>query len=147
MSRLTIYVTSILRGSRKRGREVNYKFTIPGRLPGINEYTQACRSNPFVGSKMKKDAEKAVMCATNIGLMIDRPVFIYYRFYEKNKRRDLDNISGFAHKVIQDALVKNGILENDGWANITGFDDSFFIDKEHPRIELTIHEVRDVRDS
>lgn len=31
-------------------------------------------------------------------------------------------------------------------ANITGFDDSFFIDKEHPRIELTIHEVRDVRD-
>lgn len=97
MSRLTIYVTSILRGSRKRGREVNYKFTIPGRLPGINEYTQACRSNPFVGSKMKKDAEKAVMCATNIGLMIDRPVFIYYRFYEKNKRRDLDNISGFAH--------------------------------------------------
>lgn len=110
MSRLTIYVTSILRGL-KRGREVNYKFTIPGRLPGINEYTQACRPNPFVGSKMKKDAEKAVMCATNIGLMIDRPVFIYYRFYEKNKRRDLDNISGFAHKVIQDALVKNGILE------------------------------------
>ena len=96
---------------------------------------------------MKKDAEKAVMCATNIGLIIDRPVFIYYRFYEKNKRRDLDNISGFAHKVIQDALVKNGILENDGWANITGFDDSFFIDNEHPRIELTIHEVRDVRDS
>ena len=89
---------------------------------------------------------KQIRVINLIGLMIDRPVFIYYRFYEKNKRRDLDNISGFAHKVIQDALVKNGILENDGWANITGFDDNFFIDKEHPRIELTIHEVRDVRE-
>ena len=30
---------------------------IPGRLSGLNEYTKACRSNRYVGAKMKKENE------------------------------------------------------------------------------------------
>lgn len=53
----------------------------------------------------------------------------------------MDNISGFAHKVIQDALVKAEILKNDGWQEITGYLDQFYCDPQNPRIEVAIVEV------
>ena len=62
-------------------------------------------------------------------------------WYEPNKRRDLDNISSFGRKVIQDALVNLGVLENDGWQNIRGFNDEFRVSKDEPRIEVHIFEV------
>ena len=62
-------------------------------------------------------------------------------WYEKNKKRDLDNISSFGRKVIQDALVDNGTLKNDGWENVVGFSDTFYIDKDNPRIEVIITEI------
>lgn len=53
----------------------------------------------------------------------------------------MDNVSSYGRKVIQDALVKSGVLANDGWANIIGFTDEFAVDKMHPRIEVEIEEV------
>lgn len=47
----------------KTGRErrtMEYKFTIPGKLDGLNEYTSANRTNPYKGGKMKRDNESAV---------------------------------------------------------------------------------------
>jgi Holliday junction resolvase RusA-like endonuclease len=64
-----------------------------------------------------------------------------YVWHEPNKRRDLDNISSFGRKVIQDALVNSGVLENDGWQNIRGFNDEFKVSKDEPRIEVHIFEV------
>jgi Holliday junction resolvase RusA-like endonuclease len=69
------------------------------------------------------------------------PVKLHFRFYEPNRKRDLDNISGFAHKVIQDALVSCGVLGGDGWKYITGYTDEFFVDKQNPRIEVEIEET------
>ena len=63
-----------------------------------------------------------------------------YLWVEKNRRRDKDNISSFGRKVIQDALVKMGVLRNDGWENIEGFSDNFAVDKGKPRIEIEIEE-------
>jgi Holliday junction resolvase RusA-like endonuclease len=123
---------------------MEHKFTILGRLDGLNEYTAANRTNPHKGGKMKKDNEDTVIWAIRQqlrGLHINRPVILKYDFYEPNKKRDLDNISSFAHKVIQDSLVKTGILKNDGWHEITGFLDQFYCDTKNPRIEVTIVEV------
>ena len=64
----------------------------------------------------------------------ERPVFLLYRYYEKDKRRDKDNVSGFAHKVIQDALVAAGTLEDDGWKHVTGSLDQYDVDSKNPRI-------------
>ena len=75
------------------------------------------------------------------GVRIEKKVRIDYIWYEKNKKRDLDNISSFGRKVIQDALVDNGILPNDGWENVVGFSDSFYVDKDNPRIEIIITEI------
>ena len=123
---------------------MTYRFTIPGRLPGLNEYITACRTSPYKGAKLKADAERAVTAAAQTqlrGLRITRPVTMDYAWIEKDRRRDLDNVSSFGRKIIQDSLVQCGILRNDGWKEITGFSDAFAVDKKHPRIEVTILEI------
>lgn len=117
---------------------------IRGRLDNMNDYTNACRTNQYKGAKLKQKNEQVVIQAIleQFGrLRINKPVVVRYRWYEPNKRRDLDNISSFGRKVIQDALVQTKILQDDGWNYITGFQDAFYVDKEHPRIEVEIEEV------
>jgi hypothetical protein len=77
------------------------------------------------------------------GIKVGKKVKIDYHWYEPNKKRDLDNISSFGRKVVQDALVDNGILQNDGWNEVVGFSDTFFIDEKNPRIEVIITEIDD----
>ena len=115
-------------------------FTISGRLPGINDYTAAQRRNKYGGAKMKKAAQKHVEAEIWAARLrtVDSRARLVYTFYEPNRRRDMDNISGFAHKVIQDALVNCRILSGDGWKNITGMTDVFKIDSDNPRIEVTL---------
>ena len=50
-------------------------------------------------------------------------------------------ISGYAHKVVQDALVKAGALPNDGWNEIINDTNDYAVDKKDPRIEIIITEV------
>ncbi len=123
---------------------MEYLLVIPGRLDNLNDYISAERSNRYKGAKMKTDNEKAVICAIRKclkGVKIDKPVFMEYLWVEKNKRRDLDNISSFGRKVIQDSLVISHVLKNDGWKEIVGFSDSFEVDSGNPRIEVLIREV------
>ena len=125
---------------------MQHNFIIKGQLDGLNEYTAANRTNPYKGGKMKKDNEEIVIWSIRQqlrGLHINVPVILKYDFYEPNRRRDLDNISSFAHKVIQDALVKTDVLKNDGWNEIVSYIDQFYIDRNNPRIEVTIIEAGD----
>lgn len=118
-------------------------FTIYGRLSGLNEYTTACRNNRYAGAKLKGRNEDLVGMAIMRdmqGVKFSGRVQMSYKWYEKNKRRDLDNVA-FAKKFIQDALVASGVLAGDGWQHIVGFTDEFFVDKKNPRIEVTISEV------
>lgn len=109
-------------------------------LPSLNELINAERTNEITGANFKKKWQKKVewKIRQKEHVQFDRPVRITYRFYEPNRKRDKDNISGFAHKVIQDALVSCGILKNDGWNNIGGYTDEFYIDKENPRIWVSV---------
>lgn len=116
------------------------KFIILGRLPGMNEYTAVQRTNRYSGASLKKSAQHMAEKHIRVARLkpIERPTYIQYTFYEPNKRRDKDNIAGFAHKVIQDALVACRVLKDDGWNYITGFSDDFKVDKKEPRIEVTL---------
>lgn len=121
-----------------------YKMIISGRLPGLNEYINACRSNPYRGATMKQRAERSVINAALVQLKktkIKKPVTMSYLWVEQDRRRDMDNVSSFGRKVIQDGLVKSGILRNDGWKEIKGFSDPFAVDHHRPRIEVTITEL------
>lgn len=122
---------------------MNYKFTIRGTLPGLNELIEAERRNRFIGANLKKQYEAVVMrAARSLGnVEFEEPVYMVYHWYEKDRRRDKDNICAFGRKVIQDALVKARFLRNDGWKNIAGFEDRFYVDKDKPRVVVEILEV------
>lgn len=122
---------------------MRYTLIIAGRLDNMNDYTSACRTNQYKGAKLKQKNENVVKQAIyeQLGrLRIKKPVRMLYRWYEPNKRRDLDNISAFGRKVIQDALVDTRVLQDDGWRYVKGFQDEFYVDKGNPRIEVEIIE-------
>lgn len=111
--------------------------TIPGRLPGLNEYTDANRRHAQKGATMKREAQEIVHWSILSQLRRHRftgPVFLLFTFYEKDRRRDHDNVSSFARKVIQDALVEAGVLAGDGWGHVAGYLDRFEVDAKNPRI-------------
>lgn len=121
------------------------KLIIPGRLPGLNDYTKACRTSPQVGARMKKKAEgkvKDCILRQLAGVRASTPVRINFLWVEKDSRRDPDNVSAFGRKVILDALVTSGILPDDSGKYIKGFDDQFGVDKNNPRIEVEIREEK-----
>lgn len=119
------------------------KFVIGERMPGLNDYLAAMNSHRHEGNRMKQLWTDIVCIAAKQAKLIpidkrDCPVWIVYRFYELDRRRDKDNVSGFAHKVIQDGLVRAGILLNDNWNYIDGYEDHFDTTAEQPRIEVEI---------
>ena len=123
---------------------MTYKLIISGRLAGMNEYTEQNRRNKYAGASMKAKEQAKVEWTIRQQIKVKKlnpPVNLAYTYYEPNKRRDKDNISAFAHKVVQDALTATGLLENDGWAEIGSFQDDFFVSKEDPRIEVRIEEI------
>ena len=125
-----------------------YRVEIPGRLEGLNEFIAANRTHPEKGNKMKRDGQRICFYYIRNCLKkakIREPVRLHYTFFEKDRRRDLDNISGFFHKVFQDALVEARYLSNDGWNNIAGYSDDFKVSKKNPHIEILIEEEQDDR--
>lgn len=126
---------------------MKYTFVIKGRLPGFNDIYGSALSNRNQANRLKQKTQKEIMWTIVEqlkNLKITKPVFIEYQWYEPNRKRDLDNIAGFGHKCIQDSLVKRGVLHNDGWKQIIGFKDLFYVDKDNPHIVVTLIEQEDV---
>ena len=123
---------------------MEYKVVIEGRFPSMNEFINANRTHKQKGNKMKQQSQDDIswqLLQQHRKLRIDKPIKLHYTFYEPNKKRDLDNISGYFHKVFQDALVHCGIIMDDSWHYISGYSDIFLVDNKKPRIEVIIQEV------
>ena len=121
---------------------MNHLLAIPFRLPGLNEYTAQNRRSPYEGAKMKKQAQEAIaLCIRKQlkGVRITKPVTLSCLWTEPNRKRDKDNIA-FAIKFILDALVKSNVLSNDGWAQVTGFDHRFAVNKNAVGVIVNIQE-------
>lgn len=122
---------------------------VPGKFVSLNEYIYALkisRGKWNKGQQLKKDDMTIIVpCikAAFKGRKPKTPITLHYKYYEPNTRRDKDNISGYFHKVFQDAMQEAEIIDNDGWNDIKGFKDSFEVDKYNPRIEITVTESRD----
>lgn len=108
---------------------------IKQKLPSLNEYTAACRSNAYKGGKFKAEVEEVIGWYIKQALTsktLHKPsgaVLVRFEWHEKTKRRDADNIA-FAKKFILDALVKCKVLENDSRKFVKGFYDVIVDDKE-----------------
>ena len=117
------------------------KLIIPGELVDLNTYISAERRNRYAGAKIKQEmTDYITLLAKRLKTEIRTPVRLVYRWYCKDKRKDKDNVA-FAKKFIQDGLVNAGVLKNDGWNDIEGFTDEFYVDKQNPRIEVEITSI------
>lgn len=118
------------------------RLVIHGTLPGLNEYIaiERGRSGKQRANTLKQQTQRIIGAAIAQqlrGVRFARPVTMHYRWVERDRRRDKDNIA-FARKFVQDALVRARVLENDGWRHIEGFSDEFAVDKASPRVEVVI---------
>lgn len=112
-----------------------------GSLPGLNDIVDANRSGWAVGARQKKSVQK-ILRMSWIGkekTCFSGSVKIIVRFYEKNLRRDDDNVFG-GLKFILDTLQEMGIIKNDSpkYAHVLP---ERFLDRNHPRIEIDIFEM------
>lgn len=130
---------------RKKGETPeNVLLVIPGVLPNLNDYITAERIHRQKAAALKRQAEHTIILAAKRqlrGVKFTDPVVMAYTWVEPNRKRDKDNISSFGRKCIQDALVKIGVLQNDGWRNIDSFSDRFFVDTKTPRVEVEIRKA------
>ena len=116
-------------------------FTIKGRFPSLNEYINACRRNVYLSNQMKQTYTMTAMIyarQTRVKFDMDCAVTVKIAYYEPSSKRDIDNISSFGNKVILDGIVKAGMLKNDSQRYICGIVNSVEIDRENPRIEVSI---------
>ena len=118
------------------------KFTIPGRLPGLNDMTDAARRNRYESAKIKKEyTELVAWCAKRARLPHFDRVDLIVTWYEPNMKRDKDNIMA-GQKFILDGLVMVGVLANDGWKQIRDVTHRFRVDRANPRVEVELIEVK-----
>lgn len=121
-------------------------------MVGLNEYTNANRRNRYAGAQMKKNMENWIKEAIRKQLkteakpkanqkpVFQKPVKVTFKWFEPDKRRDLDNVC-FAKKFILDSLVSMNVIKTDGWKGVAGFTDEFAVDPANPRIEVEINEA------
>jgi len=121
-----------------------YTATIPLKLPSLNDYIRACRTNKQVAAKFKREIEDSIAVYIMRLPEITKPVRISFLWCEENKRRDLDNIAA-GKKFVLDALVKCGKLPDDNRKQVTGFVDSFTYGK-NASVTITIEEVEEWED-
>jgi Holliday junction resolvase RusA-like endonuclease len=117
------------------------KLIIPGRFPGMNEYTAAKNRHWAVGNRMKQENQQiAVFCILQQlhNVQFERPVSVWFVFYEPNRRRDEDNVTAFGKKVIFDALKECGVIKDDRKKCVKKQYSDVLYDKANPRIEVII---------
>lgn len=90
---------------------------IPNLFPSLNEILRVRSQDRRHGwSGMKKACESAVDKVLNTAKMLPKiPYHVEFRWVEWNARRDPDNIASGGCKPVFDALIKIGIIEDDGW--------------------------------
>jgi Holliday junction resolvase RusA-like endonuclease len=114
-------------------------------MPGFNELIAAAMTHGFRKKgkvyntytyikKLWTNRVCAAILENNI-CAVDK-VFVFMIWFERNKRRDPDNIAAFM-KFIFDGLQKAKIIKNDGWKEIVGWENTFEIsDKRGVKVRL-----------
>lgn len=134
---------------------MTYTFTIPTekkKTPSLNEYIAAerirlgGRGSKFMtkGALMKREWQSYISLFIRKDLKklkIEKPVIIHYHYFEADNRRDLGNIHAPCQKFTEDALQDCGVIKNDNQKCVVGFTAHFSVDKDKPRVEVSLEEV------
>lgn len=118
------------------------KLVIPGRLPCMNDLIAANRLNKYAGAGVKKKTQRQIILILQPqvqGQRFTEKVNIRIEYYEKDMRRDEDNVMSAA-KFILDALQDMDLIPNDSrkYVHLT---QEVFTDRDNPRIEIKVNEA------
>jgi len=113
-------------------------FTIMGKLPTLNDYTNSNRTHWGAGAAMKANATRAAAIACKgIEIPDDKQLMLHYEWHVSTKH-DLDNIS-FGQKFVQDGLKMAGVIKDDSPKYIVGFTHKFVrVDKGKDKVIINI---------
>lgn len=130
------------------------KFVIEGAFygdkcfPGLNDMLHEAERHPKAYNDMKRQYQFLAINAIRRdlrGYKAQGLVRLHYTFGEprKGNKRDYDNIVAAGRKIINDALVKTGIIKDDS-PRYLGYGDNSFEYVDVPYIRVEIEEVENV---
>lgn len=122
---------------RETFKEITRKLVIFGVQENMNDMLRVAKSpkgKTLLSARKRKMEEAICLQLANIAPIPGRNR-LYFTWFCKDRRQDPDNITA-GRKPILDALQKAGIIENDGWKQISGFIDDFVVDAKNPRVEI-----------
>lgn len=120
-------------------REV--RFTIEGRLPGLNEMLDAARRNRYTAANQKRKLTRLCADACENAEPLTGPVDVTIYWHERDYRRDADNLTA-AQKFILDGLVVAGVIPNDNRRTIPQPPRHVVVvDKQRPRVCVVVKEI------
>ena len=114
------------------------KLIYRGRLPGLNEIVNSARYSKYSGARQKKRVQELLeltWCRAR-GKTFDDRVIIHINFYEKDHKRDEDNVMA-GMKFILDALQKLDVIKQDSQRYVHVLPE-VFVDAKNPRVEVII---------
>lgn len=118
---------------------ISQAFFVPGILPGQNIILGRATRWLYRTEKKLWQA-KALQAIGDARLLPMQRVHITWGWIERNKRRDPDNFTGLSKKFLLDAMVRSGVLPDDGWDEIAGWTDRWHVEKDNPGVLVTLEE-------
>jgi len=124
-----------------RGYMRKVKIVIEGKkyLPSLNAILSKAWQVRRHQAGLADAAVMAAVKAQNIKVVQFDKCKIVYDIYLNNKKRDIDNV---ATKFILDAIVKRGFIKDDNMTHVISETKNAYYDKDRPRVEVTIKEVK-----
>lgn len=119
---------------------------IEGTLPGMNDVISRNRNTWQSGAALKKRSTDWCYAfffnALRTGAIkpVTKQVDIHVKWYEKNRRRDHDNVLAGGLKMILDGAVKAGVLPDDSQKWVADIHSEIDVDRNRPRVEIEFNE-------
>ena len=115
-------------------KKVKFSLELPPTLNNLYVHNQY--GHKFIGSKGQAWLDAAIWSIKGkVKKPLDPPVKMVVRLYYRDlRRRDNDNYL----KLVNDAVVRAGLIEDDNWQIIKLLTVEGFLDREDPRIEVEI---------
>lgn len=115
--------------------------TIHGRLPSRNQSDFASRSHWSKGAAHKREWQEFCEWQMRGVGPVEQPCMCKVTFYEKDCRRDPDNVVGGGLKPLLDAMQSKGIIKNDSHKLLKLHIMPVEVDKNNPRVEIELRSV------
>jgi Holliday junction resolvase RusA-like endonuclease len=114
---------------------------IPGQFPSLNEVIRMAKSHWSLYAREKKKMTESVAWMASALKSHERPVSVTFTWWEPNARRDVDNCRAIGCKSILDGLVMAQVIKSDGQKHVQQLRDFFYVDRENPRVLVTIEDL------